>query len=143
MVPAASARHGGGPARRPGCCHQGRQPWRHSKPCLLPGRLCWVLPISSLLGEDSLLCPQWSAACAAGVCWCSQSESAWQPWGKGTSTMALAGKRLWQLQLPWAGPAVEAQRCQQSKGMERNGLSLPLSVTDTVSLFSVPKENTS
>lgn len=123
LAPVSSTGSPGGTAS-PACCPGG------SAGCC-PSLHCWVSTASSAPADQQL-----------GACWCSQSASAisCQLWGKGSSRMALAGERALAAPAVLGSPAVEAQRSQQSTGMERNGLSLPLPVTDTISLFSSPRQ---
>lgn len=66
----------------------------------------------------------------------------WQRWVKATSMMAMAEEKA------LAGPTASgqfqewrSQRCQQSIGMQTGGLSLPLPVTEPISLFSFPRKS--
>lgn len=138
MVPAASAKDGAGPARSQAALEAQQA---------LPAVSCWVLPISSLLGEHNLplvlsrlgfllVLSVWKWHLLAAVGERHQQD------GSGREK-ALAGKRLWLVQLPWAGPAGEAQRVQQSTRMGSSGLSPPLPVTDSIPLLSLLKQNAS
>lgn len=135
MVPAASARDGGGQAWRAGACNGDRQPCRQSKPCLLPGSLYSVLPVPfSLLCEHNLIC------CRCLTAWGLLVVSVWQQEVKATLVMVMLEEKTLA---PGQFQVWRSQRCWQSTGMWSGGLSLLLSITDTISLFSFPRESTS
>lgn len=133
MVPAASARDGGGPARRAGACNWDRQPCRQSKlsaRCCLSLFHCCVSAISSAAGGGQL-----------EICWWFQFGSgiSWQQWVKATSMMAMAEEKM------LAGPAAPQLEVSEvlAEHWDVKGLSFPLPVTKTVSPFYFPRKSAS